>query len=45
MGSTLVRVIDPCCGEICVEAANALEDAVVLEPGASHTMGYRLGVS
>ena len=29
---------------VCIEAANALENAVVLEPGDSHTITYRLEV-
>lgn len=32
-------------GMICIEAANALDDAVVLAPGESHTLGYLLTVS
>lgn len=32
-------------GMICIEAANALDDAVTLEPGASHTLVQRITVS
>jgi len=31
-------------GMVCIEGANVLGDAVELQPGASHTMGYRLTV-
>ena len=31
-------------GFVCVEGANALADAVTVEPGASHTLTYRLTV-
>ena len=31
-------------GMLCVEGANALGDAITVEPGASHTMSYRLRV-
>ena len=30
---------------VCVEAANALDDAVRLEPGAAHVLATTLGVS
>lgn len=29
---------------VCVEAANALDNAIVLAPGESHTMGYKITV-
>lgn len=31
-------------GMLCVEGANALDDAITLAPGASHSMGYRMRV-
>jgi glucose-6-phosphate 1-epimerase len=31
-------------GMVCVESANALEDAVMLEPGAEHVLTTRIGV-
>ena len=31
-------------GMLCIEAANALDDAVRLEPGASHTMAQRITI-
>ncbi len=31
-------------GMLCVETANALTDAVSLDPGAAHTMGMKVGV-
>jgi glucose-6-phosphate 1-epimerase len=35
---------DDWAGLVCVEAANALDNAVTLEPGQSHTLAYHLGV-
>ena len=32
-------------GMICVEGANALDNAVVLPPGGTHTLVYRLTVA
>jgi D-hexose-6-phosphate mutarotase len=29
---------------VCIEAANALENAIVIEPGASHTMSTTISV-
>jgi len=31
-------------GMLCIEGANVRDAAVVLQPGESHTMGYRLRV-
>ena len=31
-------------GMVCIEGANVLDDAITLQPGATHTMEYRLSV-